>query len=131
MFPPFIEDKAKIFLIELLQKIQCGKIELLQVAKESEERKNQGVTLGILVCKNRDGEEVVLAANSGNAKKLAFRKTDQNNGETNRTKFIFVDSIVTGEQIESALKKNDLEIHEITDRIKKLQQKNTAQNTMI
>lgn len=123
MFPPFIEDKAKIFLIELLQKLQCGKIELLQVAKESEERKNQGVTLGILVCKNNDGEELVLAANSGNAKKLVFRKANENIGETDGTQFIFVDSIVTGEQIESALKKNDLEIHEITDKIKKLNKK--------
>ncbi len=123
MFPPFPEEKAKFFLTELLQKIHKGQIELLQIAKESEERKNQGVTLGVLVCKNDDGEETVIAATSGNAKRLCYSESVNNNGKNDVDRFIFAESIVSGEQIDSALKKNDLEIHRITDKIKKLSKK--------
>ncbi|WP_407427369.1 pseudouridine synthase, partial [Treponema sp.] len=114
MFPPFSEEKASRILKDLILSLQKGGIELVQTSRPSEERKNQGVMLGSLVCKDKDGNEVNLITNSGNAKKL------KNNPQisTDLHIFIIVDSIVSSEQIEEALAENDAEIHEITDELK-------------
>lgn len=71
MFPPFPQEEAAKILEKLIFSLQTGEIELVQVARPSEERKNQGVMIGALVCKDKNGEEVNLVTNSGNAKKLA------------------------------------------------------------
>ena len=72
MFPPFPQEKAAKILEKLIESLEKGEISLIQVARPSEERKNQGVMLGALVCKDKNGEEVNLVTNSGNAKKLAI-----------------------------------------------------------
>ena len=78
MFPPFPQEKAAKILEELIFSLQNGEVELVQAARPSEERKNQGVMLGALVCKDKNGNEVKLVTNSGNAKKIenGKRKTE-------------------------------------------------------
>ncbi len=114
MFPPFPQEEAAKFLEKLILSLKTGETELVQIARHSEERKNQGVMLGVLVCKDKNGEKVNLVTNSGNAKQLkieAQMKADAGS-------FIIVDSIVSAEQIEEALSENDKEIHEITEKLK-------------
>ena len=110
MFPPFPQEKAAK--------------KLVQVARPSEERKNQGVMLGALVCKDKNGEIVNLVTNSGNAKKLKVEsgkwKTENGKRKTENDFFgevVFVGAIVSAEEIEDALAENDKEIHELTEQI--------------
>ncbi|WP_296330679.1 RluA family pseudouridine synthase [uncultured Treponema sp.] len=70
MFPPFPEEKAATILEKVLSALKNGQLSLVQAARPSEERKNQGVMLGVLVCKDKEGNEVALVTNSGNARKL-------------------------------------------------------------
>ena len=70
MFPPFPEEKAATILEKVLSALKNGQLSLVQAARPSEERKNQGVMLGALVCKDKEGNEVNLVTNSGNARKL-------------------------------------------------------------
>ena len=70
MFPPFPEEKAAIILEKVLSALKKGQLSLVQAARPSEERKNQGVMLGALVCKDKEGNEVALVTNSGIARKL-------------------------------------------------------------
>ena len=127
MFPPFPQEKAAKILEELIFSLQNGEVELVQVARPSEERKNQGVMLGALVCKDKNGNEVKLVTNSGNAKKIENGKRKTENdffGE-----IVFVGTIVSAEEIENALAENDKEIHEITKEIQKLKENPTEGNT--
>lgn len=115
MFPPFPQEKAAKILEELILSLQNGEIELVQIARPSEERKNQGVMLGALVCKDKNGDEVKLVTNSGNAKKIENGKRKTENdffGE-----IVFVEPVVSAEEIENALAENDKEIHELTEQI--------------
>ena len=115
MFPPFPQEKAAKILEELILSLQNGEVELVQVARPSEERKNQGVMLGALVCKDKNGNEVKLVTNSGNAKKIGNGKRKTENdffGE-----IVFVEPVVSAEEIENALAENDKEIHELTEQI--------------
>ena len=117
MFPPFPQEKAAKILEKLIFSLQTGEIELVQVARPSEERKNQGVMLGALVCKDKNGEIVNLVTNSGNAKKL---KVESGKWKTENDFFgevVFVGAIVSAEEIEDALSENDKEIHELTEQI--------------
>ena len=68
MFPPFPEEKAATILEKVLSALKNGQLSLVQVARPSEERKNQGVMLGALVCKDKEGNEVNLVTNSGISK---------------------------------------------------------------
>ena len=70
MFPPFPEEKAATILEKVISALKNGQLSLVQVARPSEERKNQGVMIGVLVCKDKEGNEVNLVTNSGNARKL-------------------------------------------------------------
>ena len=127
MFPPFPQEKAAKILEELISSLQNGEVELVQVARPSEERKNQGVMLGALVCKDKNGNEVKLVTNSGNAKKIENGKRKTENdffGE-----IVFVEPVVSAEEIENALAENDKEIHEITKEIQKLKENPTEGNT--
>ena len=76
MFPPLPQEKAAKILEKLIQSLEKGELVLAQVARVSEERKNQGVMLGALVCKDKNGGEVNLVTNSGNAKKLEVRSEE-------------------------------------------------------
>ncbi len=78
MFPPLPQEKAAEVLKDLIRALEEGRIKLVQTARPSEERRNQGVMLGALVCKDKDGKEIALVTNSGNARKL---KIENGNGE--------------------------------------------------
>ena len=68
MFPPLPQEKAAKILQELILSLKKDETKLVQVARPSEERKNQGVMLGALVCKDKNGKEVNLVTNSGISK---------------------------------------------------------------
>ena len=76
MFPPLPEEKAAKVLEALIHAIESGEVKIEQVARPSEERKNQGIMLGALVCTDKNGAEVNLVTNSGNAKKLEMRSEE-------------------------------------------------------
>ena len=65
MFPPFPQELARHYCMELISGIEDGPVILKQISQESEERKGHGVMIGALVCVNADGERVVLEALSG------------------------------------------------------------------
>lgn len=130
MFPPLPQEKAAKILEKLIQSLEKGELVLAQVARVSEERKNQGVMLGALVCKDKNGGEVNLVTNSGNAKEIRNAQSATNNEKDGNSgtetdffqlsnfNFQFVSPIVSSEKIEEALSENDAEIHEITERLK-------------
>ena len=143
MFPPFPEEKAATILEKVLSALKKGQISLVQAARPSEERKNQGVMLGTLVCKDKEGNEVALVTNSGIARKLKTEngKRKVENGKLNvwedfsseerdsqfsnsnfqlsSFNFQFVPPIVSAEEIDQALAQNDAEIHAITEKLKR------------
>ncbi len=65
MFPPFPQELARHYCMELISGIEDGSILLKQISQESKERKGHGVMIGALVCVNSDGERVVLETLSG------------------------------------------------------------------
>lgn len=113
MFPPFPQDTAHDFCLHLISLLENGDLELQQLARESEERKGQGVMLGSLVCKNSNNQQIVLYAVSGNNKGLNILKPLAENE-------IIVPSIVTEEKVTLALSQHDLLIHQLTDKINSL-----------
>lgn len=111
MFPPFEQERAAGVVLDILQKLGSGSITLIRDSKPSDERNNSLVMLGVLVCKKTDakeGEFVNLITVSGISCSLK--------GEIPG---IFVEPVVSNGQILKALEENDLEIHELTDKIKK------------
>ena len=108
MFPPFQQEIALHYLRKLQSAIACGDASIVQVAKESAERKNQGIMLGCLVCYDpASGLRKVLYASSGIAKKLIAPSS-----------YSIVEPIVSAGKIEAALLENDEQIHKLTDIIK-------------
>lgn len=114
MFPPFPQESARHYCQKLISQIENGEVVLKQVGRESLERKDQGVMIGSLVCWDKiKKQRVILYSVSGNNKQLI--PVNKNNLSD-----IFVPSIVSSELIDLALKENDKEIHELTDKINKL-----------
>ena len=147
MFPPFPEEKAATILEKVLSALKNGQLSLVQVARPSEERKNQGVMIGVLVCKDKNGKEVNLVTNSGNARKLKTENGKLNVGEDFSSEernsqfsnsnfqlssfnFQFVPPIVSAEEIDEALSQNDGEIHAITEKLKREKEKRKAESTL-
>ena len=121
LFPPFPEEKAAKVLEKLMQALTEGRISLEQVARPSEERKNPPIMLGALVCTDKNGNEVNLVTNSGNARKLkieAHKGAIRVHPRSSASDFTLVPSIVSPEEIESALAENDEKIHELTRKLK-------------
>ena len=113
MFPPFPQESARHYCQKLISQIENGEVVLKQVGRESLERKDQGVMIGSLVCwDKKEKKRIILYAVSGNNKQLIPLNTN--------SKEIFVQSIVSSEQIDQALKENDKEIHELTEQINEL-----------
>lgn len=111
MFPPFPQLEANKACHHLIKLIKNGELELQQIAKESEERKGQGVMIGSLVCKEKSSnKKIVLYAVSGNNKSIVDKKAILKDE-------IIVPSIVSIEKINEALEKNDLQIHKLTEKI--------------
>lgn len=116
MFPPFPQELAHEYCLRLISSIESGDIILQQLARESEERKGQGVMLGTLICKDSQNQEKILYAVSGNNKGLLIKK-DSN---ITNNKELVVPSIVSCEEVNTALNENDLLIHQLTDKINNL-----------
>ena len=124
MFPLFPQESARHYCMEFISGIEDGSLVLKQLSKESEERKGHGVMIGALVCVNAAGERVVLEALSGIS--VAALRQAQGPQEPQGArgvgepvepplKKIIVPPIVSPEEIEQALAKNDKKIHELTD----------------
>lgn len=118
MFPPFLQEAARHYCQKLISHIEAGQVLLKQCGRESQERKGQGIMLGSLVCWNKKTKRrIVLYAVSGNNKTLESIQPPES---LFAEESIFVPSIVSPEEIESALEQNDLKIHELTKEINKL-----------
>ncbi|EID86108.1 Pseudouridylate synthase, 23S RNA-specific [Treponema sp. JC4] len=110
MFPPFPCEQAHQKNLELISLLEKGEAKLLQLTKESEERKGHGLMLGTLICKKVEtGEEVILHAVSGISMQLQLPSSSQPQ--------IVVPPLASPSQIEAALAANDAAIHELTARI--------------
>lgn len=109
MFPPFNQEIAHHYCIKTIEKIENGLLTLKKSEKVSEERENQGLMIGSLVCWNPLlKKRVVLLAVSGISRQLCGNLDDDE---------IIVPPIVSSELINAALLKNDGEIHELTEKI--------------
>lgn len=113
MFPPFPEEKAYSICLEMLDELNKGSIALEQIGDESESRSGQGIMLGSALCRDESGKVFALKTVSGISKKIVLKRENYD-GE------IFVSPIVSFEQVEQALKKNDSEIHSLTEKINSL-----------
>lgn len=113
MFPPFPEELAYHYCQVLISQIEKGDVILKQIAKVSEERKDNGIMIGCLVCWNKDkNQREIVYAVSGNAKELVYADS-----VTPLPTAHFAPSIATAPQIAQALAEYDREIHELTDKI--------------
>ncbi len=137
MFPPFPQESARFYCKKLIALIESGEVLLKQVARESSERKNQGLMIGALVCWKKDesvygGKRVVLFAVSGNSKILELACCDEKSFSSKiGAQYFFVPSIVSGSEIEKALFENDKEIHLLTDKINQLKAAGTNQTDLL
>lgn len=120
MYSPFPTEIAYHYCLLLKRQLDQGSLSLEQVTRLSSERAGQGVMIGVLVCKDTEGNRVVLCANSGISKRL-FKKSEEKlfQWTENGIAFIAVPPVVSSEEIDRALKKNDKEIHELTEEINK------------
>ena len=108
MFPPFDEKEAYSLCLKISENLRNGSYSICSSSMESVERKNFPVMIGSLICKDKNNKKIKLFAISGSTKKIKKNKDDD---------LIFVDAIVSAEQIEKALEKNDDEIHALTNTI--------------
>ena len=116
MFPPFSQEIALHYLRLLTASLNSGEAYLKQLARESEERRGQGLMLGCLVCTASSSlTRRVLFAVSGLSKELVLGASFCN--ETSPV-YTVVPAIVGADSIEKALSENDLRIHQLTDKIK-------------
>lgn len=107
MFAPLPEKRAHLYLKKLFDALEKNEVYLERISLPSEERKEQGVMIGCLVCANKNGEKIILYALSGNS----FELRGNFDG-------VFVPPIVSSEKIKAALFPNDKRIHELTEKIK-------------
>ena len=114
MFPPFPQELARHYCMDFISGIEDGSIIIKQVSKPSTDRQGHGFMVGSLVCVNKDGERVVLYVVSGIAYEVSFSAALR---EPQGPRKLIVPPLVSPEQIEKALAKNDKEIHEITNKI--------------
>lgn len=124
MFCPFPTEIAHQFCLRLIQEIKTGEIFVEQTARESEERKGQGVMLGCLVVWDKtEQKRKILFTVSGNSKTI---KKSSSHFQMDNCEVIFVQSLVSQKEIDKALYKNDYEIHRLTDIINREKANSTA-----
>ena len=114
MFPPFPTDRALLICRQMQKELDSGILKLISTGRTSEERRDQGIMLGAMLCMDSDGNEIELRTVSGLSKKLV----PQRDGDST----VYVPPIVSAEKIEEALLPNDKKIHDLTDRINFLTQ---------
>jgi len=112
MFPPFPQEEAFEYCKETISQIKNGQYKIIRITQESQDRIQNGFMVGSLVCKNKNNEKVILKTISGIANRL--EKTSLCSPSDNS---IYVDPIVSNEQIHKAYEANDIEIHRLTDLI--------------
>ena len=110
MFPPFPEEDAFEYCKKIISAIEDGSACLVRRDTESE-RSGHGVMFGVLTCSDASGNEVVLAALSGLDAELNIAD------ESALSFIVCVPPVVSQNQIDEALRKNDREIHELTEKI--------------
>lgn len=126
MFPPFSQFTARHYIQLLIDDLDGGKAELKQITKISQERQGNGLMLGCLVCYDKNTRQrKILYALSGISKQLVLKNQNED--------IIVVPSIVHEKQINQALEKNDLLIHQLTEQInnghKELEEQRTSLTT--
>ena len=109
MFPPFPEEKAFDICNQIITGLENGSVKIEQLGSDS--RGDHGIMIGAALCKDADGRLLILKTVSGISKKLVLASDDES---------IYVEPIVSAEEIETALKQNDKEIHQLTDEINRL-----------
>ena len=60
MFPPFPTQEAHEICCKMIEQLQNGSLLMEQITPVSQERFDNGVMLGVLVCKNSDNQKVIL-----------------------------------------------------------------------
>lgn len=115
MFPPFPQEEAFGVCRKIISSLENGVLQLEQIGKISAERNGQGIMIGVAVCQKSDGSSVILNTVSGISKRIK--------GSEEAELGIFVEPIVSSEEIENALKKNDFQIHQFTEKINLLKEK--------
>lgn len=130
MFPPFPQETAYHYCTELISKIENGSIVLNRIAQESEERKNLGVMLGCLVgYDEKSKKRIIVYAVSGNRFTLQF--TENHKNKSLACEYFIAPSIATYEETQKALEKNDLEIHQLSDKIKSLEKNDEERKSLV
>ncbi len=139
MFPPFNQEIAHLYCLSTLTALEQGKIILERLTPESSERADQGLMVGCLVGRKavddeREGKNkrFILLAVSGISRQLKFACNNKRFlfdfiPEEYKASLIDFDSeviivppIVSNEEINLALEKNDKEIHVLTEKINSL-----------
>ena len=128
MVSPFDTQEAFKKCLELIDFLECGKIELKQLAQPGKERVENGIMVGCAVCACFfDGKEYKknLFAVSGLARQLFVSEDFKNEFEDSGN--IIVPPVVSACEIQKATKKNDEQIHLLTEQIDLLKQKRLAE----
>lgn len=121
MFPPFPEEKAFEICLEMAGALEKGSLCLEQIGEESEERSGQGIMLGAALCRSSEGRLYALKTISGISKKLvSCRAARSCSSSPLYEEEVFVPPVVSAEKVSEALRKNDLEIHSLTENINAL-----------
>lgn len=126
MFPPFNQNEANFYCKELISQIENKNIVLKQVTSLSKERENNGLMIGSLVCKEKkSNKKKVLFCVSGISRQIEIKKSSFN------FDYEIVPPIVSNEKINSALQKNDKEIHILTEKINAGEKELISQRTKL
>ena len=137
MFPPFNQKIAHLYCLSTLTALERGQLILERLTPASLERIDQGLMVGCLVgWKTADcggkGKCFVLLAVSGISRQLNFACGDKHILfdfipeeykallADKDVEIIIVPPLVSNEEINLALEKNDREIHELTEKINSL-----------
>ena len=77
MFPPFNQELARHYTLEIISGIETGNFILEQISQVSQERSGSGLMIGTLVCWNKiEQRRIVLHAVSGIARKLETKNKE-------------------------------------------------------
>lgn len=115
MFAPFPEEEASEILQELIKALNLNTVTFRQITKLSEERKNQPLMLGALICLQPDGTKAAVITNSGISKELEI--IDSSFTDSFAFSLKIAPPIVNADQINEALSQNDSIIHSLTAEI--------------
>jgi len=113
MFPPFSEAQAYSVCKTIFADIDTHRVQAKLLCDPRCERAEQGFMIGALVCLSPEGKQVTLKTVSGMIHQLI--RSEGYDAES-----IYVQPIVSAEQIDEALAKNDDEIHRLTREIEAL-----------